>query len=200
MAGGGTPSCFSCASTPRPAARTSQSRHAIPTPASCGLGFGKPDGGRLFLARPCGPRELRTTGGILPPSAPARWTIREPGLLARLPSNSARTRSCADVTSRVLQICELPRSAHRSIRLPELRAPPARMPAERWSVARPMSPQDAGGRRAIRRPGGPPKNKPATVRTSTRAARTKRASNWRVGTTKCEPQDAASMRHTLRLT
>jgi hypothetical protein len=42
-----------------------------------------------------------------------------------------------------------------SVRLSDLKAPPARMPAERWSVAQQMSPQDAGGRRAIPRPEGP---------------------------------------------
>ncbi len=76
--------------TPRPAARTSQSRHANPTPASCGLGLGRPDTGQLVLRRPCGPPESRVTGGILPPSARARWTTREPGILARLPSNSGK--------------------------------------------------------------------------------------------------------------
>ncbi len=42
-------------------------------------------------------------------------------------------------------------------RLSELKAPPARMPAERWHIARPLSPQDAGGCRATRRPEGPQK-------------------------------------------
>ncbi len=78
------------AATPRPAAHTSQSRHAIPTPASCGLGLGRPDTGQLVLGRPCGPPESRVTGGILPPSARARWTTREPGILARLPSIRTR--------------------------------------------------------------------------------------------------------------
>ncbi len=56
--------------------------------------------------------------------------------------------------------------------------------------------QDAAGDARFRRPGGPPKNKPASIRISREVARTRRASNWRVGTTKCEPQDAASTRST----
>ncbi len=46
--------------------------------------------------------------------------------------------------------------AHSSDRSSDLKAPPAWMPAERPSAARPLSPQDAGGCRAIPRPGGPP--------------------------------------------
>ena len=96
------------------------SGHANSTPASCGLGLGRPDTGQLVLGRPCGPPESRVTGGILPPPARARWATREPDILARLPFNTSK-----DAGGAV--------------------APPRDQ----------MSPQDAGGSRAIPRPEGP---------------------------------------------
>ena len=76
--------------TPRPAARTSQSRHANPTPASCRLLPWRSGRWQACFWRPSGPPASRAAGGILPPITCAQWTTREPGLLARLPSNRAR--------------------------------------------------------------------------------------------------------------
>ncbi len=126
---------------------------------------------------PPGRRGLRNIGGILPPGVCARWGNREPGVLARLPRHRAGSRLRADVTG-----CLRSRIAHRranrgvarrsmahwSVRLSDVGAPPARTPAERSSIARPVSPQDAGGCRAVRRPGGPPRTNPTNIRIAPR--------------------------------
>ncbi len=87
--------------------------------------------------------------------------------------------------------------AHWSIRLSDEGAPPARTPAERSSIARPVSPQDAGGCRAIPRPGGPPKTNLLTSGTQPRqpAGRRRRlAYPASLG----NPQDAAPTRQLER--
>ncbi len=82
--------------------------------------------------------------------------------------------------------------AHWSVRLSDEGAPPARTPAERSSIARPLRPQDAAGGRAIPRPGGPPRTNPTHIRNATKAAGRTPAS-MAYPASLCEPQDAASM-------
>ncbi len=171
-------------------------------PAGC-LGVIRMWVGFVFRGPP-GRRGLRNIGGILPPTPCARWGNREPGVLARLPPHRAGSRLRADVTG-----CLRSRIAHRranrgvarrsianwSGRLSDEGAPPARTPAERSSIARPVRPQDAAGCRAIPRPGGPPRTNLPTSGTQPRqpaGCRRRLAYPASLG----KPQDAAS-RHKL---
>ncbi len=149
-----------CESTPRPAAHTMSPETLGRPPASCRLGLGRPDTGQLVLWRPSGPPESRVTGGILPPSARARWTTREPGILARLPSNSGKYAP--------LRGCDVARA-------PDLRITVIGAPAHSVVRVESSAGKDAGGalvRRATHEPAGcgrPPRH-PAARRAAKKQA------------------------------
>ncbi len=130
------------ATTPRPAARTMKSDTPIRRPPRAGYFPGHPDAGRLAFWRPSGPPESPNTGGILPPIACARWTTREPGILARLSSNSGEDAP--------LRGCDVARA-------PDLRITVIGAPVHSVVRAESSAGKDAGGalvRRATHEPAG----------------------------------------------
>ena len=167
-----------CASTPRPAARTRMPDTLIDAGILPAATLEIQTVAGFVFRGPPGRRGLRSIGGILPPGVCARWSNREPGVLARLPPHRAGFRPRAHFTvsasrtahRRATHAVARWSMAHWSVRLSDVGAPPARTPAERSSIARLMRPQDAAGCRAIRRPGGPPRTNPTHIRMTTKVA------------------------------
>ncbi len=191
-----------CAPTPRPAARTSSSRHASPTPASCRLLLWRFERWQACFTRPFGPRDGAAAARILRAHASRdgptlrRHPCRRSLQIGRPTGWVRRSRFRAGVSgpSMSKSATRTPVTSARGRDPARIEGSRARMPGSRvvhrartGGGRMPPVVRDSGGpegrlRQACHRPAFP-----------NRAGRMP-ASDWRVWTTECEPQDAASAR------